>query len=280
MAIRKRFLAFIFGLAAVSAARGTEASPVTLPNTFSQGSTIRSSEVNGNFSAVKAAVDDNQAQIDGTKAQLDDQKAQIAALEAAKQNKITGSCPAGSSISAVKPDGTVVCQPDANTTYSGAAPIAVSGNVIGLQPGGITNALISPSAAIAVSKIFGDAGIEFSNPVVRVNLPNNSATPTVVSSITLTAPSAGTILLTVNGGVHLSDTHLLASLGIGLSQTAYAVSHSQWADGSSTAILPVSVGAAGSYTFYALANETDPTNAGTSWVTDVQLVGVFIPKRY
>jgi len=249
-----------------------------LPNAFTQGSMIKSSEVNDNFSAVKAAVDDSQAQIDAVKGTVEDQQAHVAALEAAKQNKVTGTCPAGSAIGAIKADGTVTC--DSDVTYTATSPLAIAGHVIGLQAGAIMNSHINANAAIAASKIFGDAGIEYSAPVARVDLPNNSSTPTVVSSITLTAPSAGTILVMVNGGVHLSDTHMLAVLGIGVSPTAYAASNSQWASSSSTTILPVAVTGPGAHTFHALANEVDPTNVGTSWVTDVQLVALFIPKRY
>jgi hypothetical protein len=259
----------IYGIAAILfLATAANASSVTVPNTFSQGSVISSSQMNDNFSAVKTAVDDSQAQIDA-------QKTQIAGLETAKQNKVTGTCAPGSFIAAVKPDGTVTC-----SAFTAAAPLAVAGSTLSLQGLGITNAHISPAAAIAASKIFGDAGIEFSPRISRVDLPNNSATPTVVTSMTMSAPSAGTILVIVNGGVHPSDTHMLASLGIGLSPTTYAAVNSQWAAGSSTTILPFTVAAAGDYAFFALANETDPTNAGTSWVTDVQLVGLFIPKRY
>jgi hypothetical protein len=277
---RHRIAMTVIGISLVSLVSAARATPVTLPNTFTPGSTIKSSQVNDNFSAVKTAVDDNQAQIDTLKAAVDDNKAQITAVDVAKQNRVTGTCATGSSIAAIKPDGTVTCEVDDHPTYTAALPVAISGSVISLQAGGITNSHISPAAAIAASKIFGDAGMEFGPLVPRVDLPHNSSAPTVLRSIMLSAPTAGTILVIVNGGVHLSDTHMLATLGIGLSPTAYTLAHSQWADGSSTTILPFPAPAAGTYTFYALANETDPGNAGTSWVTDVQLIAVFIPKRY
>ncbi len=41
----------------------TMAGPVTVPNTFTSGTTARASEVNGNFSAVETAVNDNDVRI-------------------------------------------------------------------------------------------------------------------------------------------------------------------------------------------------------------------------
>jgi len=272
MKIATRFAGYALALSLVVFATAADASSVTLPSTFTQGSVISSSEMNENFSAVKAAVDDSQAQIDGATTRITD-------LEAAKQNRIAGNCAAGSSIGAINADGTVTCVVDRDTTYTAASPLAITGTVIGLEALGISNSHISPTAAIAASKIFGDAGIEFS-AVARVDLPNNSPKPTLLTSITLKAPSAGTILVMVNGGVNLSDTHMLVSLGIGTSKTEYAAVNSQWASGSSTTILPFSVPAAGNYAFFALANESDPANQGTSWITDVHLVGLFVPKRY
>ena len=44
---------------------------VTIPNTFTSGTTISSSQVNANFAALKTAVDDNQTQISAVAAKVD-----------------------------------------------------------------------------------------------------------------------------------------------------------------------------------------------------------------
>jgi hypothetical protein len=52
------------------------AGSVTIPNTFSSGTTAKASEVNANFSAVKAAVDDNDdriADLDSRTSDIDDE---------------------------------------------------------------------------------------------------------------------------------------------------------------------------------------------------------------
>jgi hypothetical protein len=50
----------------------------------------------------------------------------------ALQKRVTGACTAGSMVTAVNADGTVVCAADAGTTYTGTDPITVSGSAIGL----------------------------------------------------------------------------------------------------------------------------------------------------
>jgi len=54
---------FVFFLAVLTACLPASASQVTLPFTFSAGTPARAADVNANFAAVKAAVDDNFARI-------------------------------------------------------------------------------------------------------------------------------------------------------------------------------------------------------------------------
>ena len=76
-------------------------SDVTIPNTFSSGTPAVAGEVNSNFTAVKTAVDDNDAR--------------ITIVENNKQNRVTGTCGIGSSIRTINSDGSVVCQTDADS---------------------------------------------------------------------------------------------------------------------------------------------------------------------
>lgn len=88
---------------------------------FQPGTPIKSAEVNGNFSVLKTAL--------GT-------------LEAAKQNRVGGTCAAGSSIRAINPDGSVVCQTDNVGSGGGynadGSSLALSGSTFSVKDGGVT----------------------------------------------------------------------------------------------------------------------------------------------
>ena len=68
------------------------ANTVTLPFSFSANTPARASEVNGNFQAVKAAVDDNQAQITSLAGQLTGVSTRVSTLESNQLNPV---CPTG-----------------------------------------------------------------------------------------------------------------------------------------------------------------------------------------
>lgn len=51
----------------------------------------------------------------------------------ALQRRVTGTCAPGSMVKAVNANGTVLCEPDDDTTYTGAHPIELSGGTIGLS---------------------------------------------------------------------------------------------------------------------------------------------------
>ena len=80
------------------------AGSVTIPNTFVAGHTAKASEVNANFSAVKSAVDGNANDIATNVHDI-----------GTKQNRVSGSCAAGSSIREIAADGTVTCETDSDS---------------------------------------------------------------------------------------------------------------------------------------------------------------------
>lgn len=262
----------------LGAAAATRAGQVSIPNAFTAGTPARAGEVNANFSAIAAEVNDNDARIDGLTTRADGTDAALSG----KQNRVSGTCPAGSSIRTILSDGTVTCEnDDAGSAYVGAAPITVTAQSIGLASGGITDAHVSATAAIAVSKISGDTGAEF-NPTFW-SLNPVSTTTTSIGSITVSAPGAGVILLFMNGEAHNTGTNFLHVVGIGTSASAFSIER---------ALTPMSntqtfgvmwattASAAGTYTFHALARKVDPTACCTAWLSDVNLLGIFIPKRY
>lgn len=274
-------------------APGAPASDVGTLIQFAPNTTARASEVNQNFNDVKTAVN-------------------------SKLDETVGSCPAGSSIRAIAPNGVVTCEVDdvgvggggditgviagtglAGGGLSGDVTLSVGTGAItaahlgtasvasdGIANGSVTDADVSASAAIAITKIAGDAGFEVGGFWSNSNVP---ATPTSLGSIAVSAPGPGEILLFMGGTALLQD-EIVLNFGIGTSPTAYTVYQSTGIVGSAgnvtsfhpmAAVLGYPVSSAGTYTFYALADKNDPLVTGNNAnVSAVSLVAIFVPKRY
>lgn len=71
------------------------AGQVTGLTSFTAGTPAKAAEVNANFDAVKAAVDDNDARVTN--------------LQSSKQSRVTGTCAVGSAVTAIAADGSVTC---------------------------------------------------------------------------------------------------------------------------------------------------------------------------
>lgn len=108
------------------------AGPVNGLTSFTAGTPARAAEVNGNFTAVKTAVDDNDARITANTQAL-----------AAKQERVSGACNAGSAIRQVNADGTVVCQNAGGTT--GFASVSAVAGVSPLDPSVVTYVGTNPN---------------------------------------------------------------------------------------------------------------------------------------
>jgi hypothetical protein len=89
-------VAFLVLTAALPAAAG----PVTGLTTFTPGMPARASEVNGNFGIVATAVNDNHTRLTAAETALPN-----------KQNRVTGTCAAGTAMTSVAADGSVGCAP-------------------------------------------------------------------------------------------------------------------------------------------------------------------------
>ncbi|MDH5786186.1 MAG: hypothetical protein OEZ16_11350 [Chromatiales bacterium] len=98
------------------------AASLTVPNSFTAGTTAVAADVNANFDAVQTAVN-------------------------TKQDRVTGTCAAGSSIRAVAADGTVTCEVDND---SGGDITGVTAGA-GLQGGGTTGTVTLRAANGTVS---------------------------------------------------------------------------------------------------------------------------------
>jgi hypothetical protein len=99
------------------------AGEVTIPNTFTSGTTAKAAEVNDNFTAVKTEVDDNNLRIE--------------AVETQTQNMDTG-CPAGEAIAKIATNGTIECEADTDTTYSAGTGLNLTGTQFRIEAGDVS----------------------------------------------------------------------------------------------------------------------------------------------
>jgi hypothetical protein len=70
------------------------AAPLTVPNTFSSGNVISSSEMNGNFDAVKTAIDDNDARIGAIEAAVAPHACEWSVQQGSNVTLVQANCPA------------------------------------------------------------------------------------------------------------------------------------------------------------------------------------------
>jgi hypothetical protein len=117
------------------------AGEVTIPNTFTSGTTARAAEVNDNFTAVKTEVDDNNLRIESVETQT--------------QHIETG-CPAGEAIAKIATDGTITCEADTDTTYSAGTGLNLTDTQFTIEAGDV-----SISAQAFDSKILAPDNVQY-----------------------------------------------------------------------------------------------------------------------
>jgi hypothetical protein len=157
-----------------------------------------------------------------------------------------------------------------------------------IADGAITNVDISASAGIGISKIHGDAGLEWTHPTNYQSWAPSEYGMKTMATITVTAPTAGYVLLTHSGyGVFFSQGRTM-SVGVGTTSTNMITDvNLGYLDGSSTNRfeLPYSVSAVvsvgtGTHTFYALCSGNSTFKTGSVNMVPSSFTGVFIPKHY
>jgi len=98
---------------------------------------------------------------------------------AAKQARVTATCAAGSSISAIAADGTVTCEADdvssGGSSFSTGAGLNLTGGVLSVMDASITRAKLEVSGSVVVGKILraSAAGLEWADDGLK--LPFNGA---------------------------------------------------------------------------------------------------------
>ena len=150
----------------------------------------------------------------------------------------------------------------------------------------LTNSDISAAAAIAISKISGDAGVEFLNIGTVFNIPT---TVRNLGSVSLTCPTSGFVLLFLSGtAIFFGDnTELQIGFGTTTSLVDLGSTSAGRLDGSGTLRYEHSLNAvavatvnAGLNTFFANALKPSVFSANQINLGGVFLAAVFVPKRY
>ena len=264
----------IVALAAWSAWAGE----LTIPNTFTAGTTAVASEVNDNFSAVETEVVDNALDITANTGNI----ATNASAIATKQNRVTGTCAAGSSIRAIAADGTVTCETDNDS--GGDITAVTAGSYLS---GGGTSGPVTLNVS-------GMPGVDFIEGTDGEYTKYPAQTDITVLSQTITAPTAGYVMA-IYGGVgyfiHTAGTYQRMRFWINtnggdqdagssfrfLDVIASAISGGYYHPVSSFLVLAVP---AGSTTFYVRADGFQADGETNVVLYKNSLSLLFFPVRY
>jgi len=151
--------------------------------------------------------------------------------------------------------------------------------------GTIGNGDISASAAIAISKISGNAGVEYNAIGSYSGL---TTTLTNLGSVTVSCPTSGYVLVMLTGSAVFFGDNTTATVGVSTSTSSMSSGVGIGRlDGSGTArfyqaysasyVAPVS---AGNRTFYALGQKSATFSSNSINLTDLYLTAIFFPNRY
>jgi len=173
-----------------------------------------------------------------------------------------------------------------NPTIAGGAVTSAK-----IASGTIVNANISAAAAIAVSKMFGDAGANFVTwGPAFYGIAANDATVHNYGTLSITAPTSGYIIAFLTGYVVFFNDGKELQIGINTSSTAM---RDDWSvtlgrlDGTGTlrteqpfTAMGATAVSAGTTTLYCVAKGNTTFGTGTANVVPQSMVVFFIPKLY
>jgi len=151
--------------------------------------------------------------------------------------------------------------------------------------GSIMDTDVNANAAIAMSKINGEAGIDYNSIGTVLNI---TTTMSNLGSVTLSCPTSGYVLLIVSGSAVMFGDNTVLEVGMGSSTSTFLHYYSTgYLDGARTdrsynpfCVTYVTSVAAGNRTFYALARKSSTYDSNTINLTSVHLTAIFFPTLY
>lgn len=147
---------------------------------------------------------------------------------------------------------------------------------------------IDANAAIAISKLYGDVGVDWTN---FDSYPNLGTDIVSLGSVTITAPTDGYIVAYLTGGAVFFGDNTVMNIGISSTSTNYSLADGSVSlgrlDGSGTdryydnySVMWAGAVIQGDVTLYAIANKISVFSAQTINLTAGKLTIIFIPKKY
>jgi len=156
-----------------------------------------------------------------------------------------------------------------------------------ISNGSILNEDISNSAAIAISKIVGDVGVEYTGPGSYVTWADGEYDTRVIRSVSITAPANGYIFIIHSGEALFFSENRTFEAGIGIGASPMFSVEMGRLDGAGTDryYVPYSVSCviavnAGTFTVNAFGFGNSTFDTGTARLFPESLIAFFIPKRY
>jgi hypothetical protein len=263
---------------------------------FEKGTPAVADQVDKNFNDIKTEVNDNDDRITTNASKITTNTSGIVTNAtgiannatnisnnttaiAGKQNRVTGTCPAGQSIRIIKENGTVTCQPDTNS----------GGDITGVYSGNFLSG--GKNKGEVTLHVVGMPGVDYAETNTNQYM---TQTDRVMLSRTLTAPTSGYVVATFNAvGVlnHTVNTYQYMRCWIntngGSSSSGNSFRYFQVANGAPTGpyydaastmvVLPVS---SGSTTFYAVGDGNEPSGSTKTYFYKCSLNLMFFPARY